>query len=193
MSGLSESVLLSCLDNFRSCTPRFPRWKSMVGMVVIPSSSFSSHCPCWTSASGSWMLRWWLAAANHCDVLRIVLRLVSVAVLWFALPAVGCALLLPAVGYDLVLPAVGFDFSVHFIIAPDLRCSSRCPRCLVALLRSSFSPQARWFRLGFSPLAPWLWFRRCFFSQSHFVVGYDSVARFWLPANITTQHCALRD
>ena len=36
------------------------------------------------------------------------------------------------------------------------------------------------FLLGFSPLAPWLWFRLCFF-QSHLVVGCDSVARFWLP------------
>ena len=54
------------------------------------------------------MLRDWLAAAFLYCVLRIVLRLVSVAVLWFALPAVGYALLLPAVGSALVLPAVGF-------------------------------------------------------------------------------------
>ena len=40
-------------------------------------------------------------------VILLVLRLVSVTVLWFALPAVGCALLLPAVGYAL-LPAVGY-------------------------------------------------------------------------------------
>ena len=42
----------------------------------------------------------------YCGLI-LVPRLVSVAVLWFALPAVGCALLLPAVGLAL-LPAVGF-------------------------------------------------------------------------------------
>ena len=40
---------------------------------------------------GFGMLRDWLAAAFLRDVFLIVLRLVSVAVLWFALPAVGKA------------------------------------------------------------------------------------------------------
>ena len=30
-------------------------------------------------------------------------------------------------------------------------------------------------------------------SQSHFVVGYDSVARFWLPPTSLLSVCALRD
>ena len=47
---------------------------------------------------GSQMLRDWQAAAFFCTVLLLVLRLVSVAVLWIALPAVGYALL-PAVGF----------------------------------------------------------------------------------------------
>ena len=82
---------------------------------------------------GSWMLRYWLAAAFLCDVLRIVLRLVSIAVLWFALPAVGFALL-PAVGCAL-LPAVGFAVSVHFII-PQI--FNVLLAFLVPLLHSSF-------------------------------------------------------
>ena len=48
--------------------------KSMVGTVVI-----TSPCPCWTSTS--------LAAAFFCTVFLLVLRLGSVVVLWFALPA----------------------------------------------------------------------------------------------------------
>ena len=61
------------------------------------------------------MLRDWLAEAFLCGVFLLVLRLVSVAVLWFALPAVGYVLLFPAVGFALLpsvgialLPAVGF-------------------------------------------------------------------------------------
>ena len=54
------------------------------------------------------------------------------------LPAVGHALL-PAVGFAL-LPAVGPALS--FIIAPDLRVSSRCPRTLVCVT-SFFSSLAR--------------------------------------------------
>ena len=95
--------------------------KSMVGIIV-----FSSPCSCWTSAS--------LAAAFFCIVLLLVLRLVSVVVLWFALPAVGFALL-PAVGFAL-LPAVGFAFLGSFHHRYSSSCSSRCPRTLVALLRS---------------------------------------------------------
>ena len=54
-------------------------------------------------------------------------RLVSVAVLWFALPPVGYALLLPAVGFALLsalgfalLPAVGFALlpAVGFALLP---------------------------------------------------------------------------
>ena len=52
-------------------------------------------------------------------VLLLVLRLVSVVVHWFALPAVGYALFLPAVGYAL-LPAVGFALlpAVGFALLP---------------------------------------------------------------------------
>ena len=80
--------------------------KSIFGMVVITSPNFSSHCPCWTSAS---VLRCfgtgWLQLSSV--VFLLVLRPVSVVVLWFALSAVGSAPLLPAVGYAL-LPAVGY-------------------------------------------------------------------------------------
>ena len=72
---------------------------------------------CWTSASvlgcfGTGWLQLFL-----CTVFLIVLHLVSVAVLWFALPAVGYALLLPAVGNALVLPAVGNALLGSFILS----------------------------------------------------------------------------
>ena len=63
-SGLSESLLLSCRNDF------------LVSLTL------------------------------YCVLLLVSCR-VSVAVLWFALPAVGYALLLPAVGVALLLPAVG--------------------------------------------------------------------------------------
>ena len=72
---------------------------------------------CWTSACFS----------LYFTVRLLVLRLVSVAVLWLLclllavlfLPAVGCALVLPVVGYAL-LPAVGFALlpAVGFALLP---------------------------------------------------------------------------
>ena len=63
-----------------------------------------------------WMLLDWLAAALLSDVFLIVLRLVSVEVL-------GSLCLLVAVLF--FCPLLALLFSVLFIIAPDLRCSSR--------------------------------------------------------------------
>ena len=60
-------------------------------------------------------------------VLLLVSRLVSGTVLWFALPAVGYALLLPAVGFALLLLLallfcllLALLFSVLFIVPPLL-------------------------------------------------------------------------
>ena len=57
---------------------------------------------------------------------------------WFALLAVGYALILLAVGYALILPAVGYALSVLFIMAPDRRCSSHARSsyscCFISLL-----------------------------------------------------------
>ena len=134
--------------------------KSIFGIVVI-----TSPCPCWISAA--------LAAAFFCTVLLLVLHLVSVVVLWFALPAVGVGFaLLPAVGFAL-LPAVGFALlgSFHHRYS-----SSRCPRTIVALLRScrhrpvgcgSVSRILTTCSLAVVPSVLVL--------QSHFVVGHDSV------------------
>ena len=133
-----------------------------------PSSSFSSYCSCWTSASVM--------------VLLLVLRLVSVVVLWFALPAVGFALLpavdfalLPAVGFALppavgfaLMPAVGFALLGSFHLRSRSSCSCCCPRTLVALLLSC---RHRLVGCGFICDSS---------SESLFVVGYDSVARLWL-------------
>ena len=78
---------------------------------------------------GSRMLRDWLAAALLCDVFLLVLCLVSVAVLWFALPAVGYALVLRAVGFALL-------GSLHHCYRSSVFFSCG-PRTLVALLHSS--------------------------------------------------------
>ena len=67
--------------------------KSVFGMVVISSPSFRSYCTCWTSASVLGCFGTGLPAAFLCTMFLLVLRLVSVLVLWFALPAVGFALL----------------------------------------------------------------------------------------------------
>ena len=54
---------------------------------------------CWTFAS---LVGWVCCSLTLYCVLLLVLRLISVAVLWFALPVVGYALLLPAVGFALL-------------------------------------------------------------------------------------------
>ena len=135
--------------------------KSLVGIIV-----FSSPCHGWTSAS--------LAAAFFCTLLILV----SVVVLWFALPAVGFALLaavglalLAAVGLALLLaaglgflPAVGFALLGSFQHRSSSLSSSRCPRTLVALLR-----YCRHKLVGCGSvsriltLALWLWLRLCLF------------------------------
>ena len=101
-------------------------------------------------------------------VFLLVLRLVSVAVLWFALHVVSSVLLLPAVGFALL------GASHH---RSRSSCSSRCPRSRVALLRSSLlfttGSLAVVPFLGLSPLA----LLAVLLLQSYFVVGYDSVAR----------------
>ena len=82
-------------------------------MVVITSPGFSSYRPCWLVSPLLDIWDWLTAAFPLCCVL-LELRLVSVAILWFALPASGNALL-PAVGSALLLavgyaplPAVGY-------------------------------------------------------------------------------------
>ena len=135
---------------------------------------------------GSWMLRDWLAAAFLCRVFLIVLRLVSVAVLWFVLPAAGYALLLPAVAYALVLPAVGYALvllAVGYAFLPAvgfalLACCWFCSSLFFSSLLQIFDvllpflvPLLLYFillttgSLAVVPSVPLL--------QSHFVVVYD--------------------
>ena len=123
---------------------------------------------------GSWMLRDWLAAAFLCEVFLIVLRLVSVVVLWFALlfclllALLFCLLLvlLFCLLLDLLFCLLlALLFSVLLIIAPDLRCSSLAvlvPLLLYFILFTTGS-LAVVQSLILSPLALWLWFRLCFF------------------------------
>ena len=147
--------------------------KSTLGILVI-----TSPCPCWTSAS--------LAATIFTTVLLFVLRLVSAVVLWFAFArrwlcsSLACRWLCSSRLFSSLHVFVFFSLSLY-------------PCCFTSFL----SPQARWLWFRVSDSHHWhfgLWFRLWFsLFQSHFVVGYDSVARFRLPSNITTQHCALPD
>ena len=84
-------------------------------------------------------------------------------------PAVGSALL-PVVGFVL-LPGVGFALLGSFHHRSRSSFTSRCPRTRVALLRSSLLFTTGSLAVVSSGLL----------YQSHFVVGYDSVACFWLP------------
>ena len=80
-------------------------------------------------------------------------------------PAVGVALVLPAVGVARVLLAVGYAFLA--VLEPVLLSSFFSPTGSLTMVPISAS----------SPLALWVWFCLCFL-QRHFVVVYDSVARF---------------
>ena len=200
----------------------------------------------------SWMLRDWLAAAFLCGVFLIVLRLVSVVVLWFALPALAmllsclpllcsCLVLLLAmllsclplaarvlfaVGFTALLPAVGFCSSACCWLCSSRFFSSfsrssmvfsRGPRTLVALLHSSrhrlvgcgsvcashhwlvgcgsvsdgslaVVPSVILFTTGSLAVVP-----SVLLLQSHIVVGYDSVARFWHHPTPPLSVAPLRD
>ena len=150
-------------ENSSSCTPRFhvefDRWDGRDHFAKLQLILLLLDI-------GSWMLRDWLAATFLCDVFLLV----SVAVLRFALPAVGYALL-RAVGFAL-LPAVGF--------APDLRCSSRA--VLVPLL-------LYFILLATSSLAvvPSVLLVRSSESLCDILRLRGS---FLASPNITTQHCA---
>ena len=133
------------------------------------------------------MLLDWLAAAFLCECFSSYFAMsLSVAVLWFALPAVGFAPL-PAVGFA-PLPAVGFAplGSLHHCSrsAMFFSCS---PRTLVALLHS---------------LHHWLVGCVSVSDSHHWLLGCGSVSdsplcgslrlrgSFQASTNITTQHCA---
>ena len=115
-----------------------------------------SPCSCWTSASvlrcigTGWLTQpcFVLYFSLYFTVLLLVLRLVSVALLW--LLCLLLALLLSCLPLALLFCLLlALLFSVLFILSPllgdercsasasSLRCSSRCPRTRVALLRSS--------------------------------------------------------
>ena len=130
-------------------------------------------------------------------VFLLVLRFVSVAVLWFALPAVGYALVLPAVGFAL-LPAVGFALlpavrsalSVLFIIAPDLRVLLAVLVPLFALLHilatgSSAVVLSLILTTGSLGVVP-----SVLHLQSDFVVGIRLRGSCLASPNTTAQHCA---
>ena len=92
----------------------------------------TSPCSCLTFAS--------LTAAFFCTVFLLVLRLVSVVVLWFALPTVGYALILPAVGFA-PLPAVGVALlpAVGFALLGSSHHRSRSPWSFSGFLHHHYS------------------------------------------------------
>ena len=192
-SGLSESLLLSCLDDFLVLHDfiveldlwdgRDPFAKIQLSLPPLDSASVMlrdwpcpGHSPlvCFACRwkSSSLVCRWLCSCLACCWLCSSACRwLCSSACCWL------CSSLL-------------FSFSLQIFVFFSLSSYSCC-------FPSIFSPLARWLwcRLGFSPLAPWLWFLLRFslttgflavvpselLLQSHFVVGYDSVARFWLP------------
>ena len=124
---LLENTEMVALKELTTVVSQVQRFR----IVVI-----TSPCLCWISAT--------LAAAFFCTVFLLALRLVSVVVLWFALPAVGSALLpavgfalLPAVGFAL-LPAVGFArfFSSLLQIFDVLLARSSYPCCFTSFFSS---------------------------------------------------------
>ena len=152
----------------------------------------------------------WLAAALLCTVFLLILRLLSVrsplvrfACRWLCSSCLLLALLLRlllALLFCLLLALLlclllALLFSVLFIVAPDLRCSSRCPRTRLASPRSShhwlvdfgFVSDSHHLLLGCGSFSDSLTtgsltlVPSVHLLQSHCVVGHDSVARFWLP------------
>ena len=143
--------------------------KSIFGIVVITSSSFSSCCSWWTS--GTSYLTGCVAAAFLCGVFLLVLRLVSVAVLWL--------LCLPLAMLFSCLP-LALLFSVLFIFAADLRVLLAVLVPLLHLLRSSH----HWL-VGCGSFCA---------SSSELLCGRLRLrGSFLASSNITTQRCALRD
>ena len=145
----------------------------------------------------------WLAAAFFSSVLLLVLRLalgrsplVRFACRWLcSCRLCSCrwllllAVLLPDVALFCLLLAV-----LSIIIAPDIRIllAVLVPVLLYFILLATGSlavvPSRILLTTGSLAVVP-----SVLLLQNHFVVSYDSVARFWLPSNITTQPCALRD
>ena len=112
--------------------------KSMVGIVVIPSSSFRSHCSCWTSGTG-----WLPPSSAVCASPRTSpclgsqsfgLLCLLLALLLSCLPLALLICLLMALLFCLLMALL---FSVLFIIAPDLRVFLAVLVPFTALLYSS--------------------------------------------------------
>ena len=135
--------------------------KSVFGMVVISSPSFRSYCTCWTSASVLGCFGTGLPAAFLCTMFLLVLRLVSVLV---PLVCFACCWLCSSRFFSSllqifeVLLAVLVPVLLYFILLALARCLRFC---------LGFSQLAPWLWfpsvLSLSPLALWLWSRLCFF------------------------------
>ena len=126
-------------------------------------------------------------------VLLLVPRLVLVAVLWLALPAVGYALLLPAVGLALLGSFHRFSPSRRLSAALrahrffDLLVAVLVPVLLYFILFPTDSLAvvlSRILTTGSLAVVPYL---------SHIVVVYDSVVRFWLHPTPLLSIAPLRD
>ena len=134
-----------------------------VGCALVLAVDFCSSACCWLCLSACC----WLCLSACC-------WLCSSACCWLCSSA--CCWLC---SFCLLLALL---FSVLFHHRSRSSCSSRCPRTLVAVLL----PSRILTTCSLAVVPSVLLF------QSHFVVGYDSVARLWLPAASSTQHCALQ-
>ena len=149
-------------------------------MAVIPSPRFSSYCPCWTSASvlGCFGTGWLLLSSAMCfssyfalsqsqSLGLLCLLLATFFCLPLALPLSCLPLACSSACCWLWYSACCSLCSSRFFssLAPDLRCSSRCPRTLVALLHSSRHKLVSCGSVSDSHHWLWLWFRLCFFSR----------------------------
>ena len=119
-------------------------------------------------------------------------------VLWFALPAVGYALLLSAVGSALVLPAVGFALlpAVGFARLPAVGFAllGSFQRCSRSSMFFSLSSYPCCFTSFFSPLCSLFGCGSFSASSSASLWGKLRLrGAFLASSNITTQRCALRD
>ena len=158
----------------------------MAWMVGITSPSFSSYCPCWTSGTGWLQLSFVLCFSSHFALSRsqsFGLLSLLLAVLFSCLQLAMLFCLLLALLFCLLLALL---FSVLFLITPDLRCCSRAvlvPVLVYFVLL--FSDPLTTGSLAVVPSVHLL--------QSHFVVVYDCVVRFWLFPTPLLNIAPLRD
>ena len=156
--------------------------KSIVGMVLNTSPSFSSCCPCWTSASviGCFWTAWLQLSSVMCFSSYFALS-------WSK--SFGSLCLLLAVLF--FCPLLALLFSVLFIIAPDLRCSARAVLVPLLLYFILFTTGSLVFRFGCGS-HHWLFGcgSVCASSSESLCGSLRLRGSFLASPHTTTKHCA---